>query len=227
MSYKVKIKAIEKVTHDVKRFIVEKPKNFKFTPGQATKVALDKKNWVNETRSFTFTSLNKDPNLEFTIKGYPLNKYPNHKGMTEELFKSKPGDKLIIGDPWGAISYKGKGIFIAGGAGITPFLAIFKKLTKDNDLHGNQLIYSNKTKKDVILESDLRKYFADEDLILTLTKEKREGYDHGRIDKDFIKKYIQNYNQHFYICGPWEMVEQLVSVLEKLGAKTDLIVFEE
>jgi ferredoxin-NADP reductase len=48
--------------------------------------------------------------------------------------KVKPGDQLIIRDVWGAITYKGKGVFIAGGAGITPFISIFRDLSARNEL---------------------------------------------------------------------------------------------
>ena len=36
------------VTHDVKRFTIEKPKRFKFTPGQATEVSINKPGWEDE-----------------------------------------------------------------------------------------------------------------------------------------------------------------------------------
>ena len=38
--YIVKILNIEQVTHDVKRFRFEKPKNYIFKPGQATDVSI-------------------------------------------------------------------------------------------------------------------------------------------------------------------------------------------
>ena len=66
----VKILSVEFITHDVKRFTVEKPKNYSFTPGQATEVSLNKPGLKDEKRPFTFTGLNDDPNLEFTIKIY-------------------------------------------------------------------------------------------------------------------------------------------------------------
>jgi predicted ferric reductase len=45
----------------------------------------------------------------------------------QELGKLKHGDELII-RVWGAIEYKGEGVFIAGGAGVTPFIAILRQL---------------------------------------------------------------------------------------------------
>lgn len=222
--HKVKILKIEPITHNVKSFKVEKPKNYKFKPGQATEVAIDKPKWRNEKRPFTFASLNSDLYLEFIIKGYPLEKHPNHSGMTEELHKAKEGDYLLIGNPWGAIEYKGTGVFIAGGAGITPFIAIFRMLEKQNKLSGNKLLFSNKKTKDVILKNDLKKWFSKMNLTLLFTDEK-EGQK-KRINKDLLKKHISDFSTNFYICGPRQMVKDLRLVLEKSGASLDSIVFE-
>jgi len=222
-----KILMTEFVTHDVKRFILEKPEGYKFISGQATDVAINKPGWIDKTHPFTFTSLNEDKVLEFTIKGYPLKLYPNHKGMTEQLHKLAPGDELILDDPWGTINYKGPGVFIAGGAGVTPFIAILRDLRKKNKLKGNKLIFSNKTKKDVILEKEFREMFDPNDLILTLTREKVAGYESSRVDSEFLKKHIKDFSQNFYVCGPKKMVEDLKRNLGEMGAKTDSVVFEE
>lgn len=223
----IKIKKIEFVTHDVKRFVLEKPKGFKFVPGQAADIAINKPGWVDKMHPFTFTSLNEDPDLELTIKGYPLKQYSNHKGMTEHLHKLVPGDELIIDKPWGTINYKGPGIFIAGGAGVTPFIAILRMLKKEGKLKGNKLIFSNKTKEDVILESEFREMFSDKDLILTLTREKIDGFEQGRVDESFLKKHLDNFKGYFYICGPKPMVTGLKEILANFEAKTDSVVFEE
>src|ERR1700753_4051775 len=123
----VKILAIQQVTHDVKCFRFEKPQGFKFVPGQATDVAINKPGMEEEVRPFTFTALQDEPYLEFTIK-----RYESHHGVTDKLHQLIPGDELIIADAWGAIEYKGPGYFIAGGAGITPFIAILRNLNKQN-----------------------------------------------------------------------------------------------
>lgn len=224
---KVKILSVKPVTHDVKRFIVEKPKGFKFVPGQATDVAINKPGWIDKTHPFTFTSLNEDENLEFIIKGYPVKKYPEHKGLTELLHKLLPGDELLIDEPWGTINYKGPGVFTAGGAGVTPFIAILRMLNRDGKIKGNKLVFSNKSTKDIILEKEFRVIFKPNDLILTLTREKVAGYENGRIDSEFLKKHVKDFSPNFYVCGPKKMVEDLKATLADLGAETDSIVFEE
>ncbi len=66
----VKILESGYISHDVKRFMVEKPPGFSFIPGQATDVSINHPDWKEKLRPFTFTSLNEWPNLEFIIKIY-------------------------------------------------------------------------------------------------------------------------------------------------------------
>lgn len=222
-----KILKIEKITHDVKQFTVEKPKGYRFIPGQATEVSVNKRGFQNKKRPFTFTSLNKDPFLQFIIKAYPTNIYPKHTGVTEKIHQLKIQDELIIGDPWGSINYRSQGTFIAGGAGITPFIAIFKYLRDKGKVENNKLIFSNKEKKDIILESKLRSIFKPENLIFTLTREKIKNYVLGRIDINFLKSKIDNFSKPFYVCGPKIMVTEINGYLNKLGAKSEFIIFEK
>ena len=217
----VKIISVESVTHDVKRFVIQKPKGFKFIPGQATDVSVNTPALKNEKRPFTFTSLNENEQLEFTIKIYD-----SHNGVTKELGKLKPGDELIIRDVWGAIEYKGEGVFIAGGAGVTPFIAILRQLQADDKIANNKLIFTNKTEKDIILKKEFNEMLG-KNFINTLTDEKKEGYGNGRIDYTFLKEKIDNFKQHFYVCGPPQFVTAISEALTQLGAKTDSVVFEK
>src|SRR5690242_1649754 len=151
------------ITHDVKRFKVERPENYDFIPGQATDVSINKPPWENELRPFTFTGLSEWTHLEFTIKIYP-----HHNGVTNELGKINKGAELILHDVFGTIHYKGPCVFIAGGAGVTPFIAILRDLHHHKNLKGVKLIFSNKTSRDVILMDELKTMLKD-NLILIYT----------------------------------------------------------
>lgn len=216
----VKIVSVEPVTHDVRRFKVEKPKGYSFIPGQATEVAVNNDRWREERRPFTFTALNDWDHLEFTIKIYD-----DHEGVTHQLGQLKAGDELILHDVWGAIQYKGEGTFIAGGAGVTPFIAIFRQLHKDGKVGDNKLIFSNKTHEDIILKDEFETILGDR-FINTLTQEKVEGYDNQMIDASYLKKKIKDFNRNFYICGPDPMVQAIKDTLRSLGAKETVITVE-
>lgn len=219
--FTVKILSIEKITHDVNKIKIERPVGYNFIPGQAADVSINTQKLKNEKRPFTFTGLSEWNNLEFIIKSYK-----DHNGVTRKIGELKPNDELIISDPWGAIRYKGKGTFIAGGAGITPFIAILRDLNNKNKLAGNMLFFSNKTEKDIILKNELYDMLGN-NFINLLTREKNKDYYFGRIDEAFLRTQIPDINQNFYVCGPEDFVQNINSILLKLGAKTDSIVFEK
>lgn len=221
MEHIIRIKAIENVTHDVKCFRCEKPAGYSFIPGQATEVAINKEGWKAEKRPFTFTSLNDSPDLEFTIK-----LYTDHPGVTRQLDSLKPGDELIVDDVWGAIEYRGPGYFIAGGAGITPFIAIFRQLYQDGRLEGNKLFFSNRTERDIILKTELTR-MLDSNVVFTVTREASADYHYGLINEEFLKANVDDFNRHFYLCGPEPMVEAMQDILIRLGASPEAVVFEK
>lgn len=217
----VKIISVENVTHDVKRFTIQKPAGYKFTPGQATEVSINTFALKNEKRPFTFSGLNDNEHLEFTIKIYD-----SHNGVTKELGQLKHDDELIIRDVWGAIEYKGDGVFIAGGAGVTPFIAILRQLHSQNKIGNNKLILTNKTESDIILKKEFKEILGN-NFINTLTNENKNGYENRSINADFLKYMIADFTQHFYVCGPPTFVEAISKALTSLGAETDAVVFEK
>ncbi|NML22066.1 flavodoxin reductase [Pseudoflavitalea sp. G-6-1-2] len=217
----VEILSIKEVTHDVKSFRFRKPQGYRFNPGQATEVSVNKPGWEDERRPFTFTSLNDEPTLEFTIK-----RYSDHKGVTDKIHQLVPGDQLIIRDVWGAIEYNGPGYFIAGGAGITPFIAILRQLKRDGQTAGNVLFFSNKTAFDVILEKELYDILGS-DAHFILTKNDTPGYEHGYINKAFLDSNATNLSKRFYVCGPDKMIKDVTGALEQMGVEPDAVVFEK
>jgi len=221
MGRTVKVLMTQFVTHDVRRFIVEKPRGFKFVPGQGTLIALDKRGMKDDPHPFTPTSLGDDRVLEFTIK-----RYAAHHGLTEKLHRAAPGERIMIGDVFGTIRYKGPGVFIAGGAGITPFVAILRDQARRGKLAGCSLLFSNKTAADVIVEKELRHTLGGRS-VFTLTRETRPGYERGRINAEFLNKHVKNFRQAFYVCGPHQFAEDIIEALRKLGADPEGLVLEE
>jgi len=216
----VKINSIKHITHDVLRIVTEKPQKHTFTPGQATEVSINKIGWKDEKRPFTFTCLPDSEYLEFTIKTYP-----SHKGVTNELLHLKKNDMLILHDVFGAITYKGEGVFIAGGAGVTPFICIFRYLQSKNETGNNKLIFANKTKGDIILAHEFKKLLG-KNFINILSDEKADGYAHGQITEGFLKTNISESTKNVYICGPPPMMDAIEKQLANLKIDEKLIIKE-
>lgn len=219
--YAVKILDAEYINHDVKRFIVEKPPGYTFIPGQGTEVAINLPEWKDQYRPFTFTNLNSQNYLEFMVKIYN-----DHSGVTRQLGRTNAGAELIIQDAFGAIAYKGIGVFIAGGSGITPFISIFRHLYKANMLQGNKLIYSNKTVEDIILYQELQEMLKS-NMINFFSLENKIGFGFHHMDRAFLIEAIRDFSQYFYLCGPEQFVKDISAILLDLGAHAESLVVEK
>lgn len=219
-NHTLEIKSIDHITHDVLRIVTNKPEKLNFVPGQAAHIAINKSGWLKEERPFSFTNLPADNSLEFTIKTYPAK-----EGVTSELINLKKDDELILHDVFGAIAYKGEGVFIAGGAGVTPFISIFRNLKAKNKIGKNMLLFANKTKADIILEKEFEALLGDA-FINILSDEQAEGYHQGRITERFLKANVSDFSQQFYICGPPPMIKDVEEQLIGLGVDKENITKE-
>ena len=217
----VRILKTSMVTHNVKRFVVEKPEGFHFISGQATEISINKPGLEEDLRPFTFTSVNAFDYLEFTIKIYS-----GHDGLTKKLGNVEAGDELILHDVFGTITYHGPGLFIAGGAGITPFISIFRDLKSKGGLEGCRLIFANKTMDDVILKEELEEMLGDK--FINVVEISADPTVPPRfIDKELIKTYMKDDNQFYYICGPDPFTQIMISYLLDLGVNKTQIIIEQ
>lgn len=220
--HRVIVRAITRLTPDVRRYLLDRPDGYTFQPGQATEVALDRDGWREETRPFTFTSLPDAEHLEFTIKSYP-----DHDGVTEQIGMLQVGDALRIGEAWGAITDHGAGTFVAGGAGVTPFIAILRARLRRGEVGGCHLILSAAEEAGLILRDE---WDAMPGLRVTyvVTDDPSSRFAADRLDATALKELTGgDVDQRFYVCGPPAMVEDITAALEEIGADPDGITLEE
>jgi ferredoxin-NADP reductase len=211
MSHQVKLVGKQELNHDVIRFHFEKPLKYQFVAGQAIELFIE----VPEKKGpgpFTFTGLNREANLELTIKIYK-----EHNGLTEALSKLNLGDEVFISDPWDSFTNKGPGIFIAGGAGITPFIAMLRQMHEDGTIGDSHLYFFNKTGGDLFMQEELKRLLADR-YVDILTREKNSQ----RLDEELFARHLGK-EQPYYVCGPPGFVEKTRELLHKIGAANDYV----
>lgn len=208
------------LTHNVKRFVVEKPSGYTFISGQATDVSINKAGLKDELRPFTFTSINGAEHLEFSIKIYT-----GHGGITEKLNEINTGDELIVHEVFGTITFQGQGLFIAAGAGITPFVSIFRQLKHDKILQGNSLLFANRSPADIILGSELKEMLGRN--YSDVLEEQGNGGPKRIIDASLLKQHIGDFNQYYYICGPDKFTLSMIRHLDDLGVDKSYIIYEK
>ncbi len=216
-AHRITIQSITVRTPDVRSFTCTKPEGYEFAPGQATELAVDADGWRDETRPFSFTSLPDDELLEFTIKSYP-----DHDGVTEQIGQLAPGDSFLIGDAWGALADHGPGVYIAGGAGVTPFLAMLRQRSADDTLDGCHLVFSNSTEDDIICRQELEAMTGLRTTFL-VTEQPDSPLASDQLDEQILKELVDDFDQPFYVCGPPAMTEQIGEALANLGADTESV----
>ena len=201
--------------------ILKKPAGYTFIPGQATDVSLNKPGLEEDLHPFTFTSLTEWENLQFTIKIYT-----DHDGMTNKPQPVNAGDELILHEVFGAINYKGPGLFIAGGAGVTPFIAILRQLHKDGKLKDCTLLFANKSVEDIILRDEFESMLG-KNFINIVDSADEPGILHGHIDQELLRQYAKGNEQYYYICGPDKFTEAMIQCLHNLNVSDAQIVIEQ
>lgn len=101
-----------------------------------------------------------------------------------------------------------------------------RHLNQQGAIADNKLFFSNKTDQDIILADELKGILG-ENALFTITNQKDSTHDQRRINEDFLKAEVKDFNKHFYVCGPDAMVQEITGILEKLGAKADAVIFEK
>ena len=220
MGQLVKITDLEMITHDVLRVTFEKPKGYSFIPGQAADISVNQPNWEDKKSCFTFTSLPEDETLEFTIKTYPA-----RQRVTNKLLSAQVGDEIILQDAFGDIRNQGEGVFIAGGAGVTPFIAILKVLEQKGAVGNSKLIFANKKAEDIIDKKFFSNILGD-NFINVLSEENKKGCENGYITTEIIKKYVDGNSDTYYLCGPPPMMNAIDESLLSIGVNKNKIIRE-
>ena len=136
----------------------------------------------------------------------------------------QPGTEVTLSGPEGPFSYEpmrdeAEVVGLAGGSGITPFMAMANAILDGTEDFRLTLLYGSRTKEDILYAEELEKICAATDkvkVIHVLSEEQAEGFEYGFIGADLIKKYAPE-KYTLYICGPRAMHDFLAAELPKLG----------
>ena len=192
MSHEVKILNKQRLNHDVMEFHLERPAGYHFNAGQAIELTVNAPSQQGPA-PFTFTGLDSDSTLQLIIKIYR-----DHDGITVALEKKNVGDTVVIGDPWDSFVNKGPGLFIAGGAGITPFVALLRQLAVEKNIDNSHLIFSNKTSQDVFLHEEFKRLLGNRYVDIVTRKDKSGA--HVELKDHLAKKFAANPALPVYVC---------------------------
>jgi ring-1,2-phenylacetyl-CoA epoxidase subunit PaaE len=145
----------------------------------------------------------------------------------------RPGDEISAGTPAGTFTpgpaTAGHHVLIAAGSGITPVLSIAATVLRDPAATA-AVLYGNRHAGTVMFADDLAdlkdRYPARLELIHVLSREPREAeLLSGRLDAAKLKELLPRLVEvaradHWWLCGPFEMVTSATDLLRAQGADT-------
>ncbi|MEM5828031.1 MAG: FAD-dependent oxidoreductase [Candidatus Aenigmatarchaeota archaeon] len=229
--YSSKIISKNIINEKIIEICLEKPKDFNFKAGQyiiLKLVNLPENVEGGNKRAFSIASSPLDEKI-CLITNRGVSEY---KKYLEE--KLKVGEDVEIFGPFGNMTLEENYkiiTFLAGGAGIAPFLSMIRYVFQKNLDIKMFLFYSEKKFDYLVYLSELKEYekLGKLNLIITLTQEKREGFEFGRINKEMIKRHLSDYlnESAFYIAGSPEFVESMKSYLKELEVNEERIKTEK
>ena len=182
--------------------------------GQHVDVRLTAEDGYQAERSYSIASGPDDGKLELTvelIEDGEVSPYlvgELHHGDTFEL--RGPIGGWFAWDP----AEGGPLLLVGGGSGVVPLRSMLRARPAGVPA---RLIYSARTLEDVIYRDELEA--LGDDVVLTLTREQRDGIRSGRVDADLLREagFAPAQEPRIFVCGPTPFVEAVASELVELG----------
>jgi ring-1,2-phenylacetyl-CoA epoxidase subunit PaaE len=205
------------VTFDVPPALAER---FAFAPGQSLTVRRG-----DERRSYSICAVKgRAPRIGVReVAGGAVSGWLVHQ--------VRPGDVVEVQAPSGAftpdLDVPGQHVLIAAGSGITPVLSIAGSVLAARDGSAVTLLYGNRRSDSVMFAdeiADLKDAYPDRIcLVHVLSREPQEvELFNGRLDAAKLRALLPvtidvAAVDHWWLCGPFAMVEDAIALLTELG----------
>lgn len=217
------VKEIYDEAPDVKSFVLVPNKNKgvneleSFKAGQYISIKLT----INDIVTTRAYSLSSSPSE--ALKGYyriTIKRVQDGLVSNYMLDEVKVGDELRVSKPAGDFGYlkvrdEENVIGIAGGSGITPFISLAKAIDDGIEDCNLTVLYSVRTYDDIIFKKEIEEFNRKSKrvkFVITLTREEKEGYLNGHLNKEMIEPYIKEFNT-VLMCGPKDVYKAMNEIL--------------
>ena len=143
----------------------------------------------------------------------------------------KVGQQVTISGPQGHLYYEGlrdakKVVALAGGSGITPFMGMAYAIRDGLEDFDLTILFGSRTAEGIVYKKELDEVCAacsKVHVVHVLSDEEREGYEHGFITADLIKKYGGDGEYSIFMCGPQAMYNFIDGEIAKLSLRRKFV----
>jgi len=189
-----------------------------FVAGQYLTIKLPGHNPV-EGKDYSLASTPNEPLVRITVK--------TMGEFSTAINNLEVGDTITTGAPYGYFYPEPNDatplVLIAGGIGITPCFSIIKDLLEKKDPRQIHLLYSNRTEKDIVFETEINKLSADCNNFkvthfITRANPQSVDYQAGRLSGNRIVQDTRYLGQpEFFLCGSIQFTKELWKDLKSSG----------
>ncbi len=223
------VQTLEPLTHDIYRLVLDATE-MKYRPGQYVDVTIP---GSEDVRSFSMAGLPSSGQLEFMIKAYPDGRFSSllSEGSIEE------GHSLTVTGPYGVFTLRRTSerplLFIGGGAGMAPILALLRALADEASERQAVFYYGARTPTDLFhldelaeLETRLPNFrFVP---ALSDCDESTEWDGERGLITDVVQRNESDLSgMDAYLCGPPPMVDAAMVMLDAGGVPEDRIFYDK
>lgn len=204
-----------------------------FRAGQYVSVQLD----IDGAKLNKPYSLSSCPKCALEKNHYAITVKETENGFGSKyiLENWKVGTKVTLSGPLGQFYYYGlrdakNVIAVAGGSGITPFLSMAKAIADGVEDFNLTILYGSRTKDAILLKDSLDcaagRANGKVKVVHVLSDETAEGFEHGFINAELIKKYAPADDYSIFVCGPKALYSFAEKEIATLGLPKRRVRFE-
>jgi propane monooxygenase reductase subunit len=225
----MRVERIEELTHDIRRLVLS-GEEFRYKAGQYVDITIP---GTDEVRSFSMANLPAAGELEFMIKVYPDGKFSSLLTSGE----LKEGDEVEVTGPYGVFTLREKSdrplVFIGGGAGMAPILALLRSMADTGSQRTAVYYYGARGPKDLFhLEeiAELERRLPNFSFVPALSEcdeeEQWEG-ERGLITEVVTRLEHKLEEVDAYLCGPPPMVDAAIALLDQSGVLESRVYYDK
>jgi propane monooxygenase reductase component len=224
----MRVQTIEALTHDIQRLVLSGPE-LNFKPGQYVDIKIP---GSEEVRSFSMANL-PGGELEFMIKVYP-------EGKFSSLLSGgglKEGDEVEVTGPYGVFTLREKSerplLFIGGGAGMAPILALLRSMAERGQTRPAVYYYGARGPRDLFHQEELAELeqrlpsFRFVPALSECGDEAQWSGERGLITDVVVRCERELGEVDAYLCGPPPMVDAAIGLLVQNGVPESRVFYDK
>ncbi len=222
MGYEATFIGRQKLAGEVTLFRFEKPREFRYLPGQYCVVTVPDTGISDArglSRAFSIASSPLEKELLFVMK-------LSESALKQTMARMEPGTMMTLGEPRGSLILPDDATiplaFLAGGIGIAPFRSLCRYATDAKTAHAITLFYSSRTPEETPFLDELQQLPAQNGRLRVIVTMTRAGDDPrkwtgltGRLSAEMLQGHLQRWREaQYYIAGPPAMADAMKKTLE-------------